>query len=216
VSGLYVGLISGTSVDAVDAALLAIEAGRCEIVGTHREPYPESVRKDIQTIIENPGATNIDDLGELDTEVGRVFASAALALLDETATDKARVRAIGSHGQTVRHRPDGPAPFSIQIGDPNVIASRTGTTTVADFRRRDIAMGGQGAPLVPAFHAAVFASRRKDRCVLNIGGIANITVLARSGAVSGFDTGPGNLPTVTGARAPVVLGGVYLATGSVT
>jgi anhydro-N-acetylmuramic acid kinase len=105
------------------------------------------------------------------------------------------VRAIGSHGQTVRHEPDGDHPFSVQIGDPNVIAEITGITTIADFRRRDIAAGGQGAPLVPAFHAAVLRSSDEDRVALNIGGMANITVLPRdpAQAVTGFDTGPGNV-----------------------
>ena len=188
----YVGLISGTSVDAVDAALVAIDGEQFQILATHSEAFPEAVANDIQALVRSPGTINIDDLGELDTEVGELFAVATKRLLDAAGTPASAVRAIGSHGQTVRHFPEGTSPFSLQIGDPNVIACRTGITTVADFRRRDIALGGQGAPLVPAFHAATFHDPNELRVVLNIGGIANITVLPADGAVFGFDTGPGN------------------------
>ncbi len=189
---LYVGLISGTSVDAVDAALVAIDEDRFQILATHSEAYPEATANDIQALVRSPGTINIDDLGELDTEVGELFAVATKRLLEQAGTEASAVRAIGSHGQTVRHHPDGNSPFSLQIGDPNIIACRTGITTVADFRRRDIALGGQGAPLVPAFHAATFRDPAELRVVLNIGGIANITVLPGDGQVFGFDTGPGN------------------------
>ena len=189
---LYVGLISGTSVDAVDAALVAIDGDNFRILETHSEDFPEAVANDVQALVRSPGTINIDDFGELDTEVGEVFALATRRLLEAAATDASAVRAIGSHGQTIRHHPEGTSPFSLQIGDPNVIACRTGITTVADFRRRDIALGGQGAPLVPAFHAATFHDPGELRVILNIGGIANITVLPADGAVFGFDTGPGN------------------------
>ncbi|MGH8307500.1 MAG: anhydro-N-acetylmuramic acid kinase, partial [Gammaproteobacteria bacterium] len=130
------------------------------------------------------------------------------------------IRAIGSHGQTVRHRPGGPHPFSLQIADPNIIAARTGIATVADFRRRDMALGGQGAPLVPAFHHAVFADPNETRAVINIGGIANLTLLsAQNGPVSGFDTGPGNLLMDAWSRehlhAPYDENGTFAASGNV-
>jgi anhydro-N-acetylmuramic acid kinase len=130
----------------------------------------------------------------MDTRLGRLFAGSVRALLRSTRTPASRIRAIGSHGQTILHLPDAALPVSLQIGDPNVIARETGITTVADFRRMDIAAGGQGAPLAPAFHAAQFRISSRDRCVLNIGGIANLTILpgARSRTVRGHDTGPGN------------------------
>jgi anhydro-N-acetylmuramic acid kinase len=124
--------------------------------------------------------------------VGDVFAAAALQLLESTGCTAQQLRAIGSHGQTRLHRPRGKPAFTMQIGDPNRIAERTGIDVVADFRRRDVAAGGEGAPLVPAFHAAAFAAAGATRVVVNIGGIANITVLAADGNVTGFDTGPGN------------------------
>ncbi|MEO8161714.1 MAG: anhydro-N-acetylmuramic acid kinase, partial [Arenimonas sp.] len=135
---------------------------------------------------------DLDELGELDTRLGQAFAHASNALLREAGVEAKRVRAIGSHGQTLRHRPQGEAPFTLQLGDANVIAESTGIDTVADFRRRDVAAGGQGAPLVPAFHAATLANAAEDRAVLNLGGIANLTLLPVHGAVRGFDTGPGN------------------------
>jgi anhydro-N-acetylmuramic acid kinase len=141
----------------------------------------------------NPSKTTVDNLGELDHWVGSCFRDAALELLSSSGTDHALVSAIGSHGQTIRHLPRAERPFTLQIGDPNIIASGTGITTVADFRRRDIAAGGEGAPLAPAFHRWLFAEQDRHRVVLNIGGIANISVLPPGGEnVTGFDTGPGN------------------------
>lgn len=137
-------------------------------------------------------ATSLDELGELDVQVALAFAHAAGRLITQSGLDRALVRAIGSHGQTVRHRPEGTFPFTWQMGDGNVIAERTGIPTVADFRRRDIAAGGHGAPLMPAFHAAMLHDPGEDRAVLNLGGIGNLTLLPGSGAVRGFDTGPAN------------------------
>jgi anhydro-N-acetylmuramic acid kinase len=129
----------------------------------------------------------------LDQKVAERFSTAALTLIGDSNSDPAQIEAIGSHGQTVRHLPQAKYPFTLQIGDPNKIAATTGLTTVADFRRRDIAVGGEGAPLAPAFHQWLFAERNSDCVVLNIGGIANLTVLADStDDVIGFDTGPGN------------------------
>jgi anhydro-N-acetylmuramic acid kinase len=128
----------------------------------------------------------------MDAEIGEVFATAALQLLETSGLPAGSVRAIGSHGQTVLHRPRAATPFTLQIGDPNRIAERTGIDVIADFRRRDLAAGGEAAPLVPAFHAAAFGVRGEARAVVNIGGIGNITLLHADGRVSGFDTGPGN------------------------
>jgi anhydro-N-acetylmuramic acid kinase len=140
----------------------------------------------------SPGNDGLDTFGTLDMELGTLFAQAALSVLKKTDLRPRDIRAIGSHGQTVRHRPGGRYPFTLQIGNPSMIAERTGITTVTDFRSRDIAAGGQGAPLVPAFHRWLFHSPSRNRAIVNIGGIANVTHLPASGAVTGFDTGPGN------------------------
>lgn len=199
--GLYVGLISGTSADGIDAALVRFsEDGdrlRCEVLHALTHAWEPSLRTRLVELGQGGDATSIDEIGTLDVRVGEAFADATQALLREAGVEARQVRAIGSHGQTIRHRPtgaafDGRAPFSWQIGDANVIAERCGIDVVADFRRRDVAAGGQGAPLVPAFHAALFHSDDEDRAVLNLGGIANYTLLPRERDVRGFDTGPAN------------------------
>jgi anhydro-N-acetylmuramic acid kinase len=190
VASLYLGLISGTSADGIDAALVRFEP-RLEIVGALTYPYRDELRAQILALATSNASVALDDYGALDVAIGEAFADATHALLGRTFTAPADVAAIGSHGQTVRHRPSGEYPFTMQIGDPTVIAERTGITTIADFRRADVAAGGQGAPLLPALHAAVFASDQ-TRIVLNLGGIANITVLAPGRDVLGFDTGPAN------------------------
>lgn len=190
---LFVGLMSGTSMDAVDAALLRIGEDRFELLDCREHPLDAELRDRIHRI-SHPGDNEIQRLGELDRDIGCCFAEAVQRLLLQSGTAAGDVRAIGSHGQTVRHLPPSATtgqPFSLQIGDPNTIAELTGITTVADFRRRDIAAGGEGAPLAPAFHAAAFGDAGKRRAIVNIGGIANVTLLL-AGEVSGFDTGPGN------------------------
>jgi anhydro-N-acetylmuramic acid kinase len=190
---LLVGLMSGTSMDGIDAALVRFGSRSCEVLATHSEDYPVSLRSKLIDASRNPGELTVDTLGTLDNWVGECFASAALAVISGSGIDKKRIDAIGSHGQTMRHQPRADRPFTLQIGDPNLIAAKTGITTVADFRRRDLALGGEGAPLAPAFHQWLFADRQLDRAVLNIGGIANLTVLsAGDSATTGFDTGPGN------------------------
>lgn len=189
---LFIGVLSGTSVDAVDAALVRFGRG-VELVATHTLPYPPELRGELLRLAV-PGENEIDRLGSADVAVGRHFAQAVNELLDSAQMPRSQVRAIGSHGQTVRHRPRATVPFTLQVGDPNAIAAATGLPVVADFRRKDMALGGQGAPLVPAFHAAIFGSASEERVVVNIGGIANLTVLPadRTKPVRGFDTGPGN------------------------
>lgn len=194
---LFVGLMSGTSVDGIDAALVSIPdlaPYRPRLLHARCEPMPADLRERLLAIC-LPGDNEIDRLGPLDVELGSRFAVAALNLLQEAGIEASSIRAIGSHGQTIRHRPSGAQPFTLQIADANVIAERTGITTVADFRRRDLAAGGQGAPLVPAFHDAVFRQPGRERLVVNIGGMANVTWLPASPSmpVSGFDTGPGNV-----------------------
>lgn len=189
--GLYLGLISGTSADGIDAALVRFSP-RTELLAATTVAYPPALRDEVLALSQQPAGFSLDRFGELDALIGEAFAQAALALLAKAGFPASDVVAIGSHGQTLRHRPDGPQPFTLQVGDPHRIAERTGIVTVADFRRRDVAAGGQGAPLVPAFHAALFADAGEDRAVLNLGGIANLTLLPQQGEVRGFDTGPGN------------------------
>jgi anhydro-N-acetylmuramic acid kinase len=187
----YIGLMSGTSMDAVDAALVEFRRGR--VASLDYRQY--AIRQDLRDRVRRLGKDSpLQDVAEMDARLGRLFARAVKSLLRSTRISPRLVRAIGSHGQTILHGPDAGHPYSLQIGDPNIIARVTGITTVADFRRMDLAAGGQGAPLAPAFHAAQFRTAKQHRCVLNIGGIANITVLPpiRAGTVRGFDTGPGN------------------------
>jgi anhydro-N-acetylmuramic acid kinase len=188
---LYMGLMSGTSMDGVDAALVSFRPGGFQLHGTSHIDYPRELLGRLRNLAANQG--NPDDVGRADRHVGEIFADAANSLLKSSGLSTGHVTAIGSHGQTVRHRPDGAHPFSLQLGDPNVIAERTGITTVADFRRRDMAAGGQGAPLAPAFHLDAFGDPSTPRAIINIGGISNATLLpARAGETLGFDTGPGN------------------------
>ena len=190
---LFAGLMSGTSMDGIDAALVRFGNRSCEVLATHSEDYPASLRSNLIDASRNPGELTVDTLGTLDHWVGECFSSAALALISSSGIDKKRINAIGSHGQTIRHQPRADRPFTLQIGDPNIIAAKTGITTVADFRRLDLALGGEGAPLATAFHQWLFADRQQHRVVLNIGGIANLTVLAAGDSpTTGFDTGPGN------------------------
>lgn len=191
-SELYIGLISGTSMDAIDAVLVEIGHGTCRIRATHSQSISAEARKKLRAVVGHPERVPLEKLGELDTLLGWDFAAAANELIRLSGEDRQAIRAIGSHGQTVFHSPRGPAPFTMQLGDANLIAEQTGLTTVADFRRRDLAAGGEGAPLVPAFHEAVFGDAAESRAVCNIGGIANLSLLVPGKPVSGFDTGPGN------------------------
>ncbi|MFT3755608.1 MAG: anhydro-N-acetylmuramic acid kinase [Pseudoxanthomonas sp.] len=193
---LYLGLMSGTSADGIDAAVVRFPDGTSEpslqLVAGHTYAWQAEVREKLVALGQGGNLASLDELGELDVQLAQCFADAALRLLADAGIDKSQVRAIGSHGQTVRHRPQAAFPFSMQLGDGNVIAERSGIATVADFRRRDVAAGGQGAPLMPAFHAAMLSSPAEDRAVLNLGGIGNLTLLPVSGEVRGFDTGPAN------------------------
>lgn len=190
---LYVGLMSGTSADAIDAVLVDLQA-RPRLICHHSLPLPSLIQQKVHSL-SLPDANEIDRMGSLDRELGLLFAQAISNLLDECGVSASDIVAIGSHGQTIRHRPPGSpqGAFTLQIGDPNIIAEKTGITTIADFRRRDMAAGGQGAPLVPAFHQAIFKSSTQDRVIVNIGGMANITWLPAHGQTLGFDTGPGNV-----------------------
>lgn len=187
----YVGLMSGTSLDGIDAVL--VELGQSpRLLAAHTFSLSPELRSQLLSLCQ-PGADEIERMGQADRALGLALGAAVNELLAMARVPHSAVRAIGSHGQTIRHRPPGTRPhaFTLQIGDPGSIAQTTGIVTVADFRRRDIAAGGHGAPLVPAFHRAVFKGAR-TRAIVNIGGIANVTLLPAAGSVSGFDTGPGN------------------------
>lgn len=215
----FIGTLSGTSMDGIDAALARFSPAPA-LVASHALGFPEDLRAELLALAV-PGENEIDRLGRADVRLGRLFAQAVNELLGQAGVSPAQVRAIGSHGQTIRHRPGGGAPFTLQIGDPNVIAATTGIPVVADFRRKDLALGGQGAPLVPAFHEAVFRQAGADRVIVNLGGIANITVLPDDATkpVLGFDTGPGNT-LLDGwsrrvLREPMDRDGAFAATGHV-
>lgn len=191
---LYIGLMSGTSMDALDAVLVDLSETTPRLIASLSQGWDDEFRRELLALA-HPADNELDRLAQLDVRLGRLCAAVCLQLLKQARIDASEIRAIGSHGQTIRHGASSPVPYTVQIGDPNTIAQLSGITTVADFRRRDMAVGGQGAPLVPAFHQAMFHSDERNRVILNIGGIANITILpaASSRKVSGFDTGPGNM-----------------------
>ncbi len=189
----YIGLMSGTSMDGIDAVLVQFGDRAVDIRATHEAPYPDELRNKLHLAADTPINEPIEDIGAIDRAVGECFRDAANAVLAKSGVDASEVRAIGSHGQTVRHQPDAIRPYSLQIGNPVLILEGTGITTVADFRSADIEAGGQGAPLVPPFHEWLFRAPGRNRVVVNIGGIANVTILGPEGRpVIGFDTGPGN------------------------
>jgi anhydro-N-acetylmuramic acid kinase len=188
----FIGLISGTSRDGADAVLLSFDEDRPLVRSTLCLPYPSHVIAALDDLLQCGLRPPAQALRQLDPDIAQHFADAALRLLHDAGLDRSAVRAIGSHGQTVWHDPDGPRPESIQLGQPATIAARTGIVTVGDFRRADIEAGGQGAPLAPLLHRAVFRPSHGRRVVLNLGGIANVSIIDAEGAVSGFDTGPAN------------------------
>jgi len=224
-TSLYIGLMSGTSADGIDAALVAFpddgagDATRCRLLAAHTHAWDPSLREELVALGQGREMGSLDVLGRLDALVGQAFADAAIQLLAGAGIPAARVRAIGSHGQTVRHRPLAEPAFTMQIGDANRIAEATGITTVADFRRRDVAAGGHGAPLMPAFHLAMLGSADEDRAVLNLGGIGNLTLIPGTGTVRGFDTGPANALMDSWCQRhtghPFDADGAFAASGSV-
>ena len=189
----FIGLLSGTSIDGVDCALVDFAQTPPALVATHSMAIPTLLRESILRLCSDEKVSLIE-LGETDIALGRVFASAVNQLLAKCAVSKQQVLAIGSHGQTIKHHPCGENRFTQQIGDPNTIAFLTDICTITDFRRKDMAAGGQGAPLAPLFHQSFFANLAGRRAILNLGGIANISLL-RHGELPllGFDTGPSNV-----------------------
>lgn len=180
--------------DGVDAVLLKIARTRCQTIGSLNHPYPHDLHARLYAIIAPNAELTLHEVASLNIEVGEWFAAAASQLLAGCGIDPDTVVAIGSHGQTLRHAPHAHWPYSMQVGSPAVIAARLGITTVADFRAMDVAYGGEGAPLVPAFHEWLLRSPDENLVIANVGGIANLSLLpsSRNTAMSGYDTGPGN------------------------
>lgn len=189
----YVGLMSGTSMDGADAALMAFGAGHPEVQGHAFAPFPEALKSELLAL-NTPGANELHRAALAANALVRVYAGVVASLLGQAGFTSNRITAIGVHGQTVRHRPqefDGTG-YTLQLNNPALLAELTGIDVVADFRSRDVAAGGQGAPLVPLFHREIFGRLGETLCVLNVGGISNLSVLGADGGVIGFDCGTGN------------------------
>ena len=187
---LYVGIMSGTSLDGIDAALLDLSGATPKLLATHYQTYSESLKT---TLLElhQPAPNELHQAQVTANGLSYDYASATHALLLKANINAGQVKAIGCHGQTIRHRPE--AGYTIQLGNAALLAELSGITVVSDFRSRDIAAGGQGAPLVPAFHNMMLRHPDVHRVIVNIGGISNLTNLAPGEPTSGFDCGPGNL-----------------------
>lgn len=192
--GLYIGVMSGTSLDGIDVAVVDFHTSGMTLLAAETSPFEDNLRKDLLKLI-NTGRAHLHQLGQIDMALGHAYSHAVSQLLAKTAIKADRIDAIGCHGQTIYHAPDAIYPFSMQIGNGHVIAETTGIPTITDFRQPDIILGGQGAPLVPAFHQAMFQDDEHHRVIANIGGISNITILPAGNkqSVTGFDTGPGNV-----------------------
>lgn len=193
-NNIYLGLMSGTSIDAVDAVAVKFKTDGIELIDYHTEAIPQDLKQQILNLCQPP-SDSVQLLAETDHRLGKLYAQTTLALINKAQLAPSQVSAIGCHGQTIRHcaPSEGNIAFSLQIGDANILATDTSIPVVADFRRKDMALGGQGAPLVPAFHQYAFASPSANRAIVNIGGISNISFVSSNGDCSGFDTGPGNL-----------------------
>jgi len=187
---LYVGIMSGTSLDAVDLVLCEIDETRCILIDSIEHPFYAELKVELLQMI-NKGETRLEKVGQIDHRLAMLFSEAIFILLAPNGIKASDIRAIGLHGQTLWHSPSGKYPFTMQLGDPNILAAKTGIKVVADFRRKDVALGGQGAPFTPAFHEFIFSNIKKPTAVVNIGGMANITVLDEK--LIGYDTGCGNV-----------------------
>lgn len=183
--------MSGTSVDGIDAVLVKSGGDGGEVVCHLFSTFPDGLDKELLSLQQTPYCS-LKTLGQLDHRLGCCYAATVRELLDKAGVQAQQISAVGCHGQTVFHDPQGTYPFTMQIGDPNLIAEKTGIPVVSDFRRMDIAFGGDGAPLAPLLHQALFSSKNEVRVVLNLGGIANMTVLHPEKPVRGFDNGPAN------------------------
>lgn len=186
---LYIGLMSGTSMDGVDAALVDVDTNRC-LSGIMR-PYTEKAKAFLEEVL-RAERVGLGTLSQLSSVLGREFGLAVLELLEKAHCEAKDVVAIGSHGQTICHDAMAEIPYTVQLGCPHTIAEMTGIRVIADFRTRDIVVGGQGAPFAPFYHQALFGHHQMPLAIVNIGGIANVTFLEESQPARGYDTGPGN------------------------
>lgn len=191
---LYIGVMSGTSLDGIDVVVCDIQPNKIRLIGTLFTPIPNSLRSKLLKICQNQPIT-ISQVAEMDAELGKKFSDSINQILKKYQLHPQKIKAIGCHGQTVWHAPNSNTPCSLQSGDPNIIAAQTSITTIADFRRKDVARGGQGAPLAPLFHNAICPAMPHDQWVLNLGGIANLTFIPsnQSRTLQGFDCGPANI-----------------------
>ena len=192
-SEIYIGLMSGTSLDGVDVAIVDFDEHPPRLLHCSTTQYDDNLRQRLHSLCQSE-SVSLDHLYGLDAELGELYASTVNTALEITSLDRSKIVAIGCHGQTIRHCPDAATPYTVQIGDPNRLVTLTRIPVVTDFRRKDIALGGQAAPLAPAFHRFVFGTADENRALINIGGIANVTYLPRHAEepIIGFDTGPGN------------------------
>ena len=186
---LYIGLMSGTSLDGIDIVLCQIKEDAFELVHYEEYMFDEALKKDILNSIISK--VDLEFIGELDTKLGEIYAKTINSFMQKHSIDKDKVTAIGLHGQTLWHKPNGEYPFSMQLANCSLITTITGVSVVSDFRQKDIALGGQGAPLTPAFHKYIFARLDTKVAVVNIGGMANISILGDK--LLGYDTGCGNV-----------------------
>lgn len=191
---LFIGVMSGSSLDGIDVALTEISHDTCKVIATHFQAYPVAIKQSLLSL-HFSGENELEKSALMANELARLYAEAVNALLAKNKVNLNEVAAVGCHGQTIRHQPrlGDEMGYTIQLGNNALLAELTNLTVVGDFRSRDIAAGGQGAPLVPAFHRAVFSSSNKNRAIINIGGIANISYVAKTGETIGFDSGPGNM-----------------------
>lgn len=186
---LYIGVMSGTSLDGIDVALCEIDSNSCKLISAEEYPFDKELKKEILKLID--GITLLKDIGVINKKLGIAFAHAVNRFLREKEINAESIGAIGLHGQTLWHEPDSEFPFSMQLGCPSTVVTDTRINVVSDFRSMDVANGGQGAPFAPAFHQFIFGNLEKNVAVLNIGGMANITILADT--LQGWDTGCGNV-----------------------
>ncbi len=189
---VYIGIMSGTSLDGVDAVLVTLDELKPALIESVFLPFDASLRQDLLDLHQS-GYDELNRAALLGNHLSRRYADAVHQLLARAKVRCDQVVALGCHGQTIRHCPENEKQYTIQLVNGSLLAELTGITVVTDFRNRDIAAGGQGAPLVPAFHRALFAANDCHRVIVNIGGIANITNLESDGRVTGFDCGPGNM-----------------------
>jgi anhydro-N-acetylmuramic acid kinase len=189
---LIIGMLSGTSRDGVDAVLVNFSGTSMDMLHATCTPYPPAIKQKLVQLLETGDAPSKDVASLLDETLGRFFARIVQNLVRESGMEMRDIRAIGSHGQNVWHQPWGTHPVSLQLGSPDLIAKNTSTTVVGNFRSADVQAGGQGAPLAPLLHRKLFANDDEDRAILNLGGIANLTILPSTGGVTGYDCGPGN------------------------